>query len=173
MKGVGCLNSHRTTAFHWFSLRGKSLWLRIHCEKQSIMRSLLCWCAHAIFHFCVCWSIRSWLWKEKKRKEKKRKDYAFRRRFNEKPSFIPGCPVSWLCLYCVVLILYLLGTIRQLMIMTVELRCLALWSNMCNQLQSSATSTTVCELLNTAADDVHIKLGTRALTLQVLNISTM
>jgi len=24
--------------------------------------------------------------------EKKRKDYAFRRQFNEKPSFIPGCP---------------------------------------------------------------------------------
>ena len=26
------------------------------------------------------------------RKEKKRKDYAFRRYFNEKPSIIPGCP---------------------------------------------------------------------------------
>ena len=26
------------------------------------------------------------------RKEKKRKDYAFRRQFNEKPSIIPGCP---------------------------------------------------------------------------------
>jgi len=25
--------------------------------------------------------------------EKKRKDYAFRRQFNEKPSVIPGCPV--------------------------------------------------------------------------------
>ena len=25
-------------------------------------------------------------------KEKKRKDYAFRRQFNEKPSIIPGCP---------------------------------------------------------------------------------
>jgi len=24
--------------------------------------------------------------------EKKRKDYTFRRRFNEKPSIIPGCP---------------------------------------------------------------------------------
>ena len=24
--------------------------------------------------------------------EKKRKDYAFRRQFNEKPSIIPGCP---------------------------------------------------------------------------------
>jgi len=29
---------------------------------------------------------------EKKRIEKKRKDYAFRRQFNEKPSIIPGCP---------------------------------------------------------------------------------
>jgi len=29
---------------------------------------------------------------EMKRKEKKRKDYAFRRQFNEKPSIIPGCP---------------------------------------------------------------------------------
>ncbi len=28
------------------------------------------------------------------RKEKKRKDYAFRRQFNEKPSIIPGCPVQ-------------------------------------------------------------------------------
>jgi len=28
-----------------------------------------------------------------KRKEKKRKDYAFRRQFIEKPSIIPGCPV--------------------------------------------------------------------------------
>jgi len=28
------------------------------------------------------------------RKEKKRKDYAFRRQFNEKPSTIPGCPES-------------------------------------------------------------------------------
>ncbi len=26
------------------------------------------------------------------RKEKTRKDYAFRRQFNEKPSIIPGCP---------------------------------------------------------------------------------
>ena len=26
------------------------------------------------------------------RKEKKRKNYAFRRQFNEKPSMIPGCP---------------------------------------------------------------------------------
>ena len=26
------------------------------------------------------------------RKEKKRKDYAFRRQFNEKPSITPGCP---------------------------------------------------------------------------------
>ena len=25
-------------------------------------------------------------------KEKKRKDYAFRRRFDEKPSYLPGCP---------------------------------------------------------------------------------
>ena len=31
---------------------------------------------------------------KEKRKEKKnkRKDYAFRRHFNEKPSIIPGCP---------------------------------------------------------------------------------
>ena len=29
---------------------------------------------------------------EKKRKEKKRKDYAFRCQFNEKPSTMPGCP---------------------------------------------------------------------------------
>ena len=28
----------------------------------------------------------------RKRKEKKRKDNAFRRQFNEKPSIIPGCP---------------------------------------------------------------------------------
>jgi hypothetical protein len=28
----------------------------------------------------------------KQRKEKKRKDYTFRRQFNEKPSIIPGCP---------------------------------------------------------------------------------
>jgi len=27
-----------------------------------------------------------------KEKKKKRKDYAFRRQFNEKPSIIPGCP---------------------------------------------------------------------------------
>ncbi len=30
--------------------------------------------------------------KKRKEKEKKRKDYAFRRQFNEKPSIIPGCP---------------------------------------------------------------------------------
>jgi len=29
---------------------------------------------------------------EKRRKEKKRTDYAFRRQFNEKPSITPGCP---------------------------------------------------------------------------------
>ena len=29
---------------------------------------------------------------DRARKEKKRKDYAFRRQFNEKPSIIPGCP---------------------------------------------------------------------------------
>ena len=34
------------------------------------------------------WSV----WK----KRKKRKDYAFRRQFNEKPSIIPGCPGVWL-----------------------------------------------------------------------------
>jgi hypothetical protein len=33
-----------------------------------------------------------WLRKEKKRKKRKRKDYAFRRQFNEKPSIILGCP---------------------------------------------------------------------------------
>ena len=32
-------------------------------------------------------------WTIRIRKEKKRKDYAFRRQFNEKPSIIPGCPV--------------------------------------------------------------------------------
>ncbi len=30
MKGVGCLNSHRTTLHHWFILRGRSRWPRIH-----------------------------------------------------------------------------------------------------------------------------------------------
>ena len=39
----------------------------------------------------------------RKEKEKKRKDYAFRRQYNEKPSIIPGCPgigysVLWRCL---------------------------------------------------------------------------
>ena len=29
--------------------------------------------------------------------EKKRKDYAFRRQFNEKPSIIPGCPDRHVC----------------------------------------------------------------------------
>ena len=29
-----------------------------------------------------------------KRKENKRKDYAFQHQFNEKPSIIPGCPGS-------------------------------------------------------------------------------
>jgi len=29
------------------------------------------------------------------RKEKKRKDYAFRRQFNENPSIIPGCPGAY------------------------------------------------------------------------------
>jgi len=38
--------------------------------------------------------------KEKEKKRKKRKDYAFRRQFNEKPSIIPGCPeVSMLQLH--------------------------------------------------------------------------
>ena len=31
---------------------------------------------------------------KRKEKKKKRKDYAFRRYFNEKPSIIPGCPGS-------------------------------------------------------------------------------
>ncbi len=37
-----------------------------------------------------------------KEKEKKRKDYAFRRQFNEKPSIIPGCPGSadHSCTFC-------------------------------------------------------------------------
>jgi len=30
--------------------------------------------------------------KKRKEKTKKRKDYAFRRQFDEKPSIIPGCP---------------------------------------------------------------------------------
>jgi hypothetical protein len=29
---------------------------------------------------------------ERMEKKRKRKDYAFRRQFNEKPSIIPGCP---------------------------------------------------------------------------------
>ncbi len=36
-------------------------------------------------------------------KEKKRKDYAFRRQFNEKPSVIPGCPGQQTCINCSVL----------------------------------------------------------------------
>ncbi len=31
---------------------------------------------------------------KEKGKQKKGKDYAFRRQFNEKPSVIPGCPVT-------------------------------------------------------------------------------
>ena len=31
MKGVGCLNSQRTTFVHWLSRSGRSRWLRIHC----------------------------------------------------------------------------------------------------------------------------------------------
>ncbi len=40
-----------------------------------------------------------------KKKEKKRKDYAFWRQFNEKPSIILGCPgtiammYSWVCIF--------------------------------------------------------------------------
>lgn len=30
----GFLNSQRTTEFHWFSLRGKSRWDRIHCDAR-------------------------------------------------------------------------------------------------------------------------------------------
>ncbi len=51
---------------------------------------------------CVAWirgssaAIQVHAWhheSEKKRKKReKRKDYAFRRQFNEKPSIIPGCP---------------------------------------------------------------------------------
>ena len=33
----GCLNSHRTTLHHWFSLRGRSRWLRIHLAKAEYM----------------------------------------------------------------------------------------------------------------------------------------
>ena len=29
IKGVGCLNSHRTTLHHWLSFSGRSRWLRI------------------------------------------------------------------------------------------------------------------------------------------------
>jgi len=31
-------------------------------------------------------------WFSQWQKEKKRKDYTFRRQFNEKPSIVPGCP---------------------------------------------------------------------------------
>ena len=34
-KGVGCLNSHLTTLFHWLSLRGRSLQERIHLAATS------------------------------------------------------------------------------------------------------------------------------------------
>ena len=33
MKGVGCLNSHRTTFVHWLSLRGRSLQERTQLAK--------------------------------------------------------------------------------------------------------------------------------------------
>ncbi len=32
--------------------------------------------------------------KKKKKKKRERKEYAFWRQFNEKPSIIPGCPES-------------------------------------------------------------------------------
>ena len=51
-----------------------------------------------------CDSLHAWAGvspsKEKKRKEKKRKDYAWQRQFNEKPSIIPGCPVPKMSLIC-------------------------------------------------------------------------
>lgn len=37
MNGVGLLNSHRTTLVHWFSLRGRSLQLRIHCTGGELL----------------------------------------------------------------------------------------------------------------------------------------
>ena len=57
----------------------------------------LCICAgYAHILSCtanVCMAFcRSTLCSQPARKEKKRKDYAFRRHFNEKPSIIPGCP---------------------------------------------------------------------------------
>ncbi len=38
MKGVGCLNSQRTTLVHWFRRSGRSRWLRIHCRRAHACR---------------------------------------------------------------------------------------------------------------------------------------
>ncbi len=43
------------------------------------------------------------------RKEKKRKDYAFWRQFNEKPSIIPGCPDA-----CILGVYWVFRTIQSM-----------------------------------------------------------
>jgi len=57
-----------------------------HTQKPS-------WQAHPL----TCWQgqhplLLSFIYVPYSSQEKKRKDYAFQRRFDEKPSIIPGCP---------------------------------------------------------------------------------
>ena len=47
MKGVGCLNSHLTTVFHWLSRRGRSRWLLTHCTACPCWRARCTLCAGA------------------------------------------------------------------------------------------------------------------------------
>ena len=46
----------------------------------------------SVLHLLLDGSVPIWLHGLLSRKDKKRKDYAFQRQVNEKPSIIPGCP---------------------------------------------------------------------------------
>jgi len=67
---------NKSSKVHWFEV-GQHVGLKIPSEVREKMDP----------RFVVCMVIS-------RKKKRKRKDYTFRRQFNEKPSIIPGCPGS-------------------------------------------------------------------------------
>ena len=61
-------------------------------SKRFMQSGRLCVCKQVIARPAVCTACIAASCKLQQEKKKKRKYYAFRRQFGEKPSMIPGCP---------------------------------------------------------------------------------
>ena len=82
----GCVRQKCCSAVTWWlALTAHSACAGLKCQAVVLLPSLADWTRTPTGTW-ACNSCKA------QTVEKKRKDYAFRRQFNEKPSMIPGCP---------------------------------------------------------------------------------